>query len=312
MTQRGRGGRGTWPILTLLALLAATLTLLELVERRRPGGGRTATTSRSAHRPFRRSAADHPPGAVPQRSPDGRTGSDPDWIPEAGSPTRVAIVIDDVGFEEGPALELSRLGIPLTFAILPRQRYSKILAEKLRSGGHEVILHLPMEPIDYPHSNPGAGAVAEGMEPGEIATAVLRDLEDVPGAVGLNNHMGSRATADAAVMRAVLEVARARGLYFLDSRTTTETIGFEMARNMGVPAIERTIFLDDRREASYIEGQVRGLLRRAREGGAAVAIGHPDPVTVKVLEHSVGLLRSEGIQVVPVSQLVLEARRGSG
>jgi hypothetical protein len=224
----------------------------------------------------------------------------------------VAIVIDDIGFEAQPVRELAGLGLPLTFAVLPRQRYSRSLAAELRARGHEVILHLPMEPRGYPARDPGAGAVDGGMDAGEVAAAVDRDLREVPQAVGVNNHMGSRATADSRVMREVLEVVRRHGLYFLDSRTTRDTVAFQMARSMGIPAVERTIFLDDRREASYIEGQVRGLLRRARQEGSAVAIGHPDPVTVQVLRRSLGLLRSADIRVVPASELAGAAGRGSG
>jgi len=169
-----------------------------------------------------------------------------------------------------------------------------------------------MEPLAYPALRPGEGAVSDAMSPADIALAVTRDLDEVPEAVGVNNHMGSRATADPRVMRAVLEVVHQRGLYFLDSRTTRETVGFEMAQSMGIPALERTIFLDDRREASYIESQVRGLLRKAREEGTAVAIGHPDPVTVEVLKRSVDLLSSDEIRVVPASELAGAPGGGSG
>jgi len=132
----------------------------------------------------------------------------------------------------------------------------------------------------------------------------------VPQAVGVNNHMGSMATADPAVMKAVLGVIKQRGLYFLDSRTSADTVGFDMARAMGIPALERSVFLDDRREPSYIEDQVRTLLRKARAQGSAVAIGHPDPATVEGLKRSVGLLRDGGIEVVPASELA--GRRDGG
>ena len=221
---------------------------------------------------------------------------------------RVAIVIDDVGFEEGPALELAKAGLPLTFAVLPFQRYSQNLASRVKALGHEVILHLPMEPLAYPIRDPGEGAVGEDMSPAAISEVVRRDLDAVPGAVGVNNHMGSRATSDARIMRAVLEVVRQRGLYFLDSRTSAGTVGFDLARRMGIRAIERTVFLDDRREASYIEGQVRELLRRAREEGSAVGIGHADPVTVEALKRSSGLLRGDDIRLVPASELAEESR----
>jgi polysaccharide deacetylase 2 family uncharacterized protein YibQ len=113
-------------------------------------------------------------------------------------------------------------------------------------------------------------------------------------------------------MRAVLEEVRNRGLYFLDSRTTTGTIAIQMAQKMGVPALERSIFLDGSRDESYIEGQIRRLLREARESGSAVAIGHLYPATVEVLKRSTGLLQREDIRLVPASELAGFEGGGSG
>ncbi len=232
-------------------------------------------------------------------------------MPAGEETPRVAIVIDDVGFEEGPALDMASLGLPLTFAVLPFQSHTRSLASRLRASGREVILHLPMEPLAFPARNPGQGAISEKMRPAEITATVRRALDEVPEAVGVNNHMGSRVTADPVAMRAVLEVVRERGLYFLDSRTTSETVAYDMARDMGIPALERSVFLDDRREESYIEGQVRELLRRAREQGAAVGIGHADRVTAAALRGCADLLRSAEIKVVPASTLAGLDRRGS-
>lgn len=300
MRDAGRSRRpgGLWPVLVLAVLVAGSLVLMEFLERSR----RSIPAAKMSHRPApRRQAARSVPSASPRdRSPGGQEG---DWVPSGEAPARVAIIIDDVGFDSGPVLELARLALPMTFAILPHQRYSRSLAKALHASGHEVILHLPMEPIAYPARDPGEGAIGQSMRPGDIAAAVRRDLDGIPEAVGVNNHMGSRATSDPAVMRAVLGVVGQRGLYFLDSRTTPDTVGFDMAREMGIPAVQRSVFLDDRREASYIEGQVRELLRKAREQGSAVAIGHPDPATVQVLRRSVGLFRNEAVRVVPASEL---------
>ncbi|HKN47517.1 MAG TPA: divergent polysaccharide deacetylase family protein [Candidatus Polarisedimenticolia bacterium] len=300
-----RRGSGLGPILALVILIAASLGVLKHLDRRAAGGadlpgGRRAGAERRL--PAGQAAREGGSGGSPA---DRETG---DWMPADDAIHRVAIVIDDVGFEEGPALDLAKAGLPLTFAVLPFQRYSQNLASRVKALGHEVILHLPMEPLAYPIRDPGQGAVGEGMSPATISEAVRRDLDAVPGAVGVNNHMGSRATADSRIMRAVLEVVRQRGLYFLDSRTSTSTVGFDLARRMGVRAVERSVFLDDRREASYIEGQVRELLRRAREEGSAVGIGHADPVTVGALKRSSGLLRSADIRLVPASELAEDSR----
>lgn len=301
-----RRGAGLGPVLALAALVLTSLGLLEYLDHTAPSRSRAG---RARHTTGPRPPAGRGAAAGGARPAPARTEGD-DWEPAGEGPGRVAIVIDDVGFEEGPPLELAHLGLPLTFAILPYQRHSRTLAARLRREGHEVILHLPMEPVAYPRHDPGEGAVSEGMGPAEIADAVRRDLDQVPQAVGVNNHMGSMATADPAVMKAVLGVVKQRGLYFLDSRTSADTVGFDMARAMGIPSLERSVFLDDRREPSYIEDQVRTLLRKARAQGSAVAIGHPDPATVEGLKRSVGLLRDGGIEVVPASELA--GRRDGG
>lgn len=244
--------------------------------------------------------------------PPARTPPDQGTPTGSDSPRLVAVVIDDVGFDESMALDFAQLGLPMTFAILPHQRYSLTLASRLRAMGHEVILHLPMQPVGRPGSDPGQGAVTEGLSRDEIRAIVEEDLESVPGAVGLNNHMGSQATTDPVLMRAVLEVTKERGLFFLDSRTTSATVAYDLAVEMGIPAARRTVFLDDRRERSYIEAQVRSLLERARTEGIALAIGHPDQATLDALKESTGLLRSPDIRMVPASALAGTGGQGAG
>jgi len=282
---------------TLLVLLALLRVLGPLS--RHPAPGRR-TMAPGAHRG----------NALPPPQP--RTPAEQGKPIGSDSPRLVAVVIDDVGFDESMALEFANLGLPMTFAILPHQRYSLTLASRLRAMGHEVILHLPMQPVGRPGSDPGEGAVTEGLSRDEIRAIVAGDLESVPGAVGLNNHMGSRATTDPILMRSVLEVARERGLYFLDSRTTSATVAYDLALEMGIPAARRGVFLDDRRERSYIEAQVRSLLERARTEGFALAIGHPDQATLEALKESTGLLRSPDIRMVPASTLAGGGGQGAG
>ncbi|MFQ5876867.1 MAG: divergent polysaccharide deacetylase family protein [Acidobacteriota bacterium] len=297
-------------LLTLAALVAVALTLLaRRLERRapRPGPGAGDSAPAGGDIPAEPAVGPvPPPGVAEEPAPDA------DWVPVGDALARVAIVIDDVGQEMGPVLELAAIGVPLTFAVLPHRRYSEQLAAVLHAAGHEVILHLPMEPFGYPTRDPGEGSVSGRMRAAEIARRVRWGLGQVPQAVGVSNHMGSRATADREVMRAVLGVVRSRSLYFLDSRTSPETVGFRMAVEMGIPAVERGLFLDARREEPYIESQVRSLLRRARAQGSVVAIGHPHPATVQVLRRSIGLLRSAGIHLVPASELAGFGGEGSG
>ncbi len=285
-------------IAVLVLLLAAGIVVLKRLDRpggtvRAPAPNRTENYRRQVPRP----------GAVPERNVPGREGEGAGRVPAQDGEAMVAVVIDDVGFEPGPVLEMAGLGLPLTFAILPFQPFSRRLAARLTDQGFEVILHMPMEPLNFPARDPGEGAVEEGMTPAQVSKLVLKALEDVPQARGLNNHMGSRATADPAIMQAVLKVVRGKGLYFLDSRTNKDTVGYTMAREMGIPALERTVFLDDRREASYIENQVRSLLSKARAEGSAVGIGHADRTTADVLKRLAGLFRTPGLRVVPASEL---------
>jgi polysaccharide deacetylase 2 family uncharacterized protein YibQ len=298
-----RGQRaGLRIILALAAVLVGCIAILQVWRPSRPDRHvgrppRGQTARRLAPAP------PHAPRSAPASPGDGSRGE---------TTSRVSVVIDDVGFDEELALEFGRLGLPMTFAVLPHQRYSEVLASRLRAMGHEVILHLPMQPLAWPVRDPGEGAVTEGLSAAQIRAVVLGDLAAVPGAVGLNNHMGSRATTDPVLMRSVLDVARDRGLFFLDSRTTTGTVAYDLAIEMGVPAVRRSVFLDDRRERSYIEAQVRSLLERARSEGSALAIGHPDAATLEALRRSEGLLRSPDIRMVPASSLAETDGPGAG
>jgi polysaccharide deacetylase 2 family uncharacterized protein YibQ len=310
LTRRARSrDKGLWPLLALAAFLAVALLILERFDtpppEEPPGSARDADPGRRAGEPPEDQG-------IPRSGRGLETPEDPDWVPADGSIAFVAIVIDDVGFDERPALELSKLDLPLTFAILPYQRHSRSLSSRLREAGHEVILHLPMEPEQYPLRDPGKGVVGGGMDAGEIVREMASALQEVPQAAGISNHMGSRATADSEVMRVILEEVRSRGLYFLDSRTTTSTVALQMAQEMRVPALERSVFLDASRDESYIESQVRRLLREARDRGSAVAIGHLYPATVEVLKRSAGLLQGEDIRLVPASELAGFERGGSG
>jgi hypothetical protein len=142
------------------------------------------------------------------------------------------------------------------------------------------------------------------MAPAELARATREALDAVPGAVGVNNHMGSRLSADRASMAAILGVIGERGLYFLDSRTSAESVAFAAARELDIPAAERQVFLDPDPRAEAVRYQFRRLLAAARERGAAIAIGHPHPATLAVLEEEVPLALEHGYRFVPVSYLL--------
>jgi polysaccharide deacetylase 2 family uncharacterized protein YibQ len=215
-----------------------------------------------------------------------------------------AIVIDDLGNELGPAERIAAWREPVAGAVLPGVAFSAASARALARGGKEVLLHLPMEPAGYPKVRPGPGVILRSQSDAEIVRTLETDLASVPGAVGVNNHMGSAATADPRVMRVVAGVLSERGLYFLDSRTTDATVAERSAEEASVPSVSRRVFLDDVETDEAVSKQFAELVRRAREEGSAVAIGHPYDVTLDVLEREIPKLESKGVRLVRVADLV--------
>lgn len=223
--------------------------------------------------------------------------------PEPPPPgTRVAVVIDDLGRDPGDVAALGRLAVPVTYAVLPFETRTAEVVREVRRGGHELILHLPMEARGP--ANPGPGALLAAMDEGQLERGTLDALAAVPGAVGVNNHMGSLLSADPRAMRVVLSVLSRRDLYFLDSRTSAESIGFRLATSLGMPAAERQVFLDRDASREAVTGEFRRLLAVARERGSAIAIGHPYPVTLEVLAQEVPRAVELGYEFVPVSFLL--------
>jgi polysaccharide deacetylase 2 family uncharacterized protein YibQ len=221
---------------------------------------------------------------------------------------RIAIVIDDLGNDAEALDRIARWPYAVAGAVLPGLPGSAGAARRLASSGKEVLLHLPMEPDGYPLVAPGPGVVLKSDSDDAIEHTVIQDLASVPGAVGVNNHMGSAATADPRVMRAVVRVLAQKGLFFLDSRTTEATVARRVADEAAVPAVSRRVFLDAVPTASAIDRSYRDLLVKARKDGSALAIGHPHPATLELLERELPKLRGEGIELVPVSRLAHAAR----
>jgi polysaccharide deacetylase 2 family uncharacterized protein YibQ len=213
-------------------------------------------------------------------------------------------VIDDLGNELPPAERIARWSEPVAGAVLPGLRWSAASAKALERGGKEVLLHLPMEPEGYPKVRPGPGVILTSQSDAEILRVLEEDLASVPGAVGVNNHMGSVATADPRVMRTIAQALARRGLYFVDSRTTDATVAEHAAQAASVPAVSRQVFLDDVATEAAVRSQLAELVRRAREEGDAVAIGHPYPATLAVLEKELPGLSAKGVQLVRVGELV--------
>jgi polysaccharide deacetylase 2 family uncharacterized protein YibQ len=186
--------------------------------------------------------------------------------------------------------------------VLPHLVHSAATAEEAHRAGHEVMLHLPMEPDSS--AKPGPGEIRLGMRPADVARTIAEDLSSVPHAAGANNHMGSRATTDARLMTAVIQVLAERRLFFVDSRTTPASIALDVARREGLPTFYRSVFLDDTETVPYTLGQLREFRRIIEERGAAIAIGHPYPSTLTALARFLPELERDDIQLLPASQLV--------
>jgi len=219
------------------------------------------------------------------------------------------IVIDDVGYRMDFLKFIRGIQVPLTIAILPRLPHSETLAEEIHALGQEVICHMPMEPEGEPYHNPGEGALMVSMDRDTVEQVLAENLRSVPWAAGFNNHMGSAATADGELMKFVMGFAKQKGLLFLDSRTTAATVAEETAREYGVPAISRNVFLDDLAEPHYIRRQLKDFMTLLKRQGYGVAIGHPHPSTLTVLREDLPEL-SKKIDFTTLQDLVNRLHSG--
>jgi hypothetical protein len=225
-------------------------------------------------------------------------------LPKKAVRPKVAIVIDDLGAENQMSQEILHWNVPLTLSILPFTPYSKVLAQQAHQRGKEVILHLPMEPHGYPKTRPGEGVLLQEMEEEKLLRQLSRDLEAVPNIKGVSNHMGSRLMEDPAKVRIVMKELKRRGLFFLDSRTTPQTMGLQIAESVGVRATERSLFLDHSQDPEEIKRQLEKLAQLSLETGKAIGIGHPHPSTLKSLKEMIPRMKRKGIEIVPLSSLV--------
>lgn len=226
---------------------------------------------------------------------------------------RIAVVFDDLGYTtDGLARQLLELEAPLTFAVLPGLKESVAFAESAHARGHEVILHVPMEPIDLRHHDPGEDALYVDLDPEENRRRLRAFLQGLPFFAGVSNHMGSRCTADTELMELYLrEIGRlGNGTYVLDSRTTPASVVPASARSVGVPWVASDLFLDHRAPGSPPpREQAERLLAIALRRGEAVGIGHVRTGTIRALREALSLWREHGIQVVVLSDLVHRGRR---
>ncbi len=219
------------------------------------------------------------------------------------TPARVSIIIDDFGNDVGMAKQFASLPFPVTFSVLPHLAHSREIAELAHQEGREVILHLPMEPLN-PRESPGPGALLLSMPDDQMRLNIKAALETSPYFDGVNNHMGSRMTRDAQAMKTVLAEFKGRGLFFIDSMTTNESKGWKVARELNIPTLKRDIFLDDDPSAGAIRSQIARLVKIAKVRGTALAIGHPRKTTLRSLQEGAAYFREQGIENVAVRELM--------
>ena len=215
----------------------------------------------------------------------------------------ITIIIDDIGLHRARGDRALHLPGTLTYAILPHARYGQELAEIAHKLDKEIILHLPMQPLDNRRVDEGALSRFQSQQ--DFLATLRDDLQRIPYIRGVNNHMGSLLTQQPKQMHWLMqELARHDGLFFIDSRTSPNSIGYLQARRQGLPSLRRNIFLDNDTDTAAINRQFIKLLAIARLQGSAVAIGHPYPETLTYLENILPALPLLGIRLLPASELI--------
>jgi len=280
------GGRA----LSGLPQLAETLVPPELMSAQ--AGQARATPNSDVALRERFPASSHSPqwlvpvqsGAYPEWLAARLKAGDPDAAPAAAdalAPPAIAIVIDDLGSDPVAARKAIALPKGVSLAFLPYPDATPALAKEAARGGHEILVHVPMEPEGT--TDPGPNALLTSLPAAENARRLEWDLSRVPGYAGINNHEGSRFTADRVALTPVMETLADRRLFFLDSRTTTATAVVPLARAFGVPSAGRDVFLDDVETPAAIAAALSQTEEIARRDGVAIAIGHPRPETLAAL-----------------------------
>ncbi len=220
-----------------------------------------------------------------------------------GKGARIVIVLDDFGYNMNNLDALYGINTPLTISVLPNLAYSKRISEEAGTKKLEVILHLPLEPKSD-KERIESGTIMTDMAPKEVRTILANALADVPGAKGVSNHMGSKATEDRDLMKVIFDDLNKRRLYFLDSLTADDSVCAEVAAKSKIRIATRNVFLDNESDEGYIENQIRRTAEIAAKTGSAVGIGHDRPATVRVLARIIPELKNDGFQFVYLSEIV--------
>jgi polysaccharide deacetylase 2 family uncharacterized protein YibQ len=219
----------------------------------------------------------------------------------ANNKDKIAIVIDDIGYR---ATDKSALELPqqITFSVLPHTPFGRELAEQGNLQQREILLHVPMESIN--NLLLGPGALTSTMDEANVKKTLAASIADIPHVIGINNHMGSRLTQMSEPMSWTMQFLKDNDLFFLDSRTSKFSQAEFMAQKVGIPSLHRHVFLDNQINEKYIEQQFRKLIKISKKEGTVVAIAHPHPATIKVLQRMLPTLAQQNIELVAISKLL--------
>jgi polysaccharide deacetylase 2 family uncharacterized protein YibQ len=222
---------------------------------------------------------------------------------EKSGTARLAIILDDLGSDRAVADAIFALPYPLTISVLPNHAHSVEIAEEAHRRGYEVMVHLPMQSVG--NETPEAQELHPGMAADDVPVLFGQMIKSVPNAAGVNNHQGSEATADPALMEELMPVLQKWNLFYVDSRTTAATVAYDTAQRLGVRSGFRNVpFLDDVQEVSAVRRQIELALRGAKEKGEAIAIGHPHQATLEALSKILPQAEARGVHLVYASDLV--------
>lgn len=300
-----RGGNPRFTLFLIIILIVAVFLSLEIIKRH------------NIHMPGEESAKISK-WAMPQRQKPVQSSTSSAQQPVALPPVEqalpkkqksiighgsVAIIIDDMGGNLREAQALLGIPAPLTFSIIPGLVKSREVADIAHRNGHEVMLHIPMEPHGYENKPFEKDGLLLSMSDQELERRLAGYMKKVPYAVGANNHMGSRFTENETKMRTVLNQMKARGLYFIDSKTSPRSVGDRLAKEMGVDTAARTVFLDNTQDPKAIRSQLDQLATAAKKRGSAIGICHPHRITIQTLASTLPELKRDGITFVYASEL---------
>lgn len=225
-----------------------------------------------------------------------------------GERVRIALIIDDLGYVKQPAQRAVALAGPVACAILPHTPYARAIARQAHLASKEVMLHLPLQAVAE-YESPGLGTINIDTTQSQLVRIFAADIESIPHVVGVNNHMGSMLTQHPGHMNWLMGAIKVRGgLFFVDSYTSESSVALQLAHEHGVPSTRRDVFLDNIQTPTAVDKEFRRLIALARKRGSAVGIGHPYPVTLNYLEAALPQLKGQGVDLVPVSELISAER----